>query len=154
VMTALEQMMAEAERLGRPPCACFQVRRMSRAITQLYDDAFRDLGLRSTQFTLLLGVGGVGNEGVGAVADKLDMDRTTLSRNLKPLIKKGLVEEVPGQDARIHSLRLTRAGMAIIEDAWPIWQDVQHRLHDALTPEQAAMLPEISDAVVALSQGQ
>jgi DNA-binding MarR family transcriptional regulator len=153
-MTALEQMMAEAERLGRPPCTCFQVRRMSRAITQMYDDAFRDTGLRSTQFTLLLGVGAVGKEGIGAIAERLDMDRTTLSRNLKPLIKKGLVEEIPGEDARVHKLRLTPAGLEMIEAAWPVWQGVQQRLRDALKPEQAEMLPEISDAIVALSQGE
>lgn len=141
---------------GKPvsPCACFNVRRMSRAITQIYDDALRPTGLRSTQFSLLIGIGIAGSDGIGAIAEGLDTDRTTLSRNLKPLIAQGLVKEFPTEDGRVRALALTELGGTTLESALPLWETAQERIQKGLSRVHYEALPAIADEIVALAQGK
>lgn len=139
---------------GHAPCACFNVRRMSRAITQLYDDALKSTGIRSTQFSLLIGIAGIGEEGVGAIAKRLDTDRTTLTRNLKPLLDKGLVQERPTGDARVRGLALTPKGLKALQDALPLWEGAQERVKAGMPSVHFEALPIIADELVALVTGK
>ena len=101
-------------------CACRNLRRTARAVTQLYDDTLRPSGLRITQFTLLVPI--------TRLADALDLDRTTLARDLKPLTERGLLEITAGQDKRTRMVRLTVQGREAIARAYPLWRQAQARI--------------------------
>ncbi len=107
-------------------CACFAVRKMTRAVTQLYDHHLAEAGLRITQFTLMNAISGFHKVPVYVLAEELVMDRTTLTRNLKPLIKAGWVESTPDKkDARVRNLSLTPEGAARLQAATPYWEKAQ-----------------------------
>ncbi len=116
-------------------CALVRVRRASRALTRLYDESLRAVGLQSTQLTMLAAVATCGDEGVqlSALADGLVMDRTTLTRNLVPLEKAGLlrVARAP-DDARVRIICLTRQGERAIEAAFPLWERTQKHVREQL----------------------
>ena len=119
------------------PCACSRLRRASRAVTQLYDDALAPAGLRVTQLSLLRTLQRHGNLRIGELAAWTLLDRTALSRNLDPLLERGLVAVAAGRDARTREVSLTRQGTAAIAAAAPQWeraqQDVAQRIgHDRL----------------------
>jgi DNA-binding MarR family transcriptional regulator len=111
----------------RPPvsCACSKLRRASRAITQLYDDALAACDLRVTQFALMTTLDVRGTTTISALASALLLDRTALSRNLEPLQQRGLVDITPGTDARTREARLTPAGRRALQEAAPRWEAVQ-----------------------------
>ncbi len=113
-------------------CAGFSVRRAARALGSRYDEALRPLGLKSTQFTLLNALHLLGESGVNALAERLLMDRTTLTRNLRPLERRGLVRARPGDDRRTRALTLTADGRAILAAALPLWHAVQRRVEEHL----------------------
>jgi DNA-binding MarR family transcriptional regulator len=91
-------------------CACFSVRKAARAVTQLYDKTLEPSGLQVTQFTLLVAVSLSEQLTVSQVAERLVMDRTTLTRNVAPLERDGLVKRKRGPDRRERYLRVTPAG--------------------------------------------
>ena len=81
-------------------CLCFALRKSARAITQQYDTMLRPLGLKATQFSLLVGIRLFGLVTVNRLAEAMVMDRTTLTRNLQPLETQGLIQTIPGADRR------------------------------------------------------
>jgi DNA-binding MarR family transcriptional regulator len=85
-------------------CLCFGVRRAARAITQHYDRAVRPLGLRATQFSMLVVLAHAGTLGMSELAQALGLDRTSLTRNLKPAERKGWVRVEQGEDRRRRSV--------------------------------------------------
>ena len=88
---------------------CSSVRRASRALTQLYEQALRPLGLRSTQFTILQVLSRAGEVSQGHLGEKLAMDSTTLTRTLDIMLRQGWVAERRGEDRRQRWLRLAKA---------------------------------------------
>jgi DNA-binding MarR family transcriptional regulator len=113
-------------------CACFNVRKAARAVTQFYDSTLKPSGLRATQFTLLVALSRRGKIGVTELADKLVMERTTLTRNLKPLQKQGLIEIAAGSDRRTRSIFITEAGQKKLAAAIPYWQQAQEVIAEGL----------------------
>jgi DNA-binding MarR family transcriptional regulator len=109
-------------------CACRNLRRTARAVTQLYDETLRPSGLRITQFTLLVAVALSEPVPITRLADALDLDRTTLARDLKPLTERGLLEITAGEDKRTRMVRLTSQGREAIARAYPLWQQAQARI--------------------------
>ncbi len=109
-------------------CACRNLRRTARAVTQLYDETLRPSGLRITQFTLLVAVAMSEPVPITRLADALALDRTTLARDLKPLTGRGLVEIAAGADRRMRVVRLTGQGREAISRAYPLWQRAQARI--------------------------
>jgi DNA-binding MarR family transcriptional regulator len=129
------------------PCACGRLRRASRALTQLYDDLMAPSGLRVTQFSLLRTLERLGPQRITALAAATLLDRTALPRMLDPLVAEGLVEIVPGRDARSREAALTRAGTAALRAAEPHWKRAQtavaKRLGTAKLDALIATLAEI-----------
>ena len=117
-------------------CACGRLRRATRALTQLYDDAMAPSGLRVTQFSLLRTLAREGRSRITDLAIATLIDRTALSRNLDPLVERKLVEIVPGRDARTREVALTRAGKAAIRAAEPHWRRAQAEVAGALGAER------------------
>ena len=126
--------LAQHCRRAASSCACLHVRQASRAITQMYDDALRPAGLRATQFSVLVAAGAIA-EGmlIGELAERIVLDRTTLTRNLAVLEADGLVAiRTSSDDARARRVALSAKGRRALERALPLWEDVQQRLREAL----------------------
>jgi DNA-binding MarR family transcriptional regulator len=106
-------------------CVCVNLRRAARAMTALYDDALAKSGIKITQFSLLRAVERNEPASVSALSEDLDLDRTTLARNLNPLERDGLIELAPGADRRVTEVRLTAKGRKALAKALPLWQKAQ-----------------------------
>ncbi|HWB43607.1 MAG TPA: MarR family winged helix-turn-helix transcriptional regulator [Gemmatimonadales bacterium] len=133
-------------------CTCFNLRKATRAVTQLYDQALRPTGLRVTQFSLLAVLRLAGRVPMTRLADEVVMDRTTLSRNLDVLERDGLVWVEPGLDARVREVELTRAGVAKLEEAFPRWQEAQRTIRRSLGQRRMErMLEDLARAVSAVT---
>lgn len=109
-------------------CACFNVRKTARVVTQLYDEVLRPTGLRITQFTLLVAAGGLGPVTVTRLAKMGAMDRTTLTRNLRPLEEQGLIHVESGEDRRERQVTLTSRGRRALAEAFPLWDEAQAKI--------------------------
>jgi len=127
----------------RTECVCINLRRMSRVVSQIYDDALTPAGLKITQFCLLRAIERLGPTSVGALADDQELDRTTLTRNLALLERDGLIEQSPGVDKRMSVAQLTRAGSTAIARALPHWEGVQKELRRTLGAETLAQLSDL-----------
>lgn len=108
-------------------CLATRVRQLSRIVTRVYDDAMRPLGITGSQFTLLTQLGQ--QDGITAVeiGFTLDIEKSTLSRNLKRLLALGLIEMDPPAGRRGRGLHLTPKGQAMIKEAYPVWSNAQKR---------------------------
>ena len=109
-------------------CTCFNLRKATRAVTQLFDEALKPCGLYATQFTLLAAVSSNENVAITELSKTLVMDRTTLTRNLKPLQKSGWVEVLPGLDKRTKALSLTLSGKKVLKQAMIHWKEIQNEV--------------------------
>lgn len=116
-------LCAEAART----CACFNLRKASRAITKLYDEALQPTGLRSTQFVTLLTVHLHQPVGLPVLAKELVIDRSTLTRNLAVLQKTGLLESSSPNGKRSRVFRLTNDGVQALTEGIPLWEKAQSR---------------------------
>jgi DNA-binding MarR family transcriptional regulator len=104
-------------------CLCLHAQRAARTLARRFDDALRPLGLTSGQFSLLMSLNRPEPPAVGSVADLLAMDRTTLTANLKPLRRRGLLRSIPDlADRRVRRLELTATGMDLLAAAFPVWR--------------------------------
>lgn len=137
----------ECGRVGAT-CASGNLRRASRAMTQLYARALAPSGLEPTQFMVLSSCAVHGPVALSELAERLVMDRTTLSRNLQPLAKQGLVAVAAGEDRRQRVVALTGAGRAAMARALPLWEEAQARVTAAFGQERLkALLGELSAVV-------
>jgi DNA-binding MarR family transcriptional regulator len=122
----------------RDSCLCLHLQRAARAVARRFDEALRPVGLTNGQFSLLMSLNRAEPPRLGDVASLLAMDRTTLTANLKPLERRGLLKvAVDAQDRRSRRLRLTAAGRALLVAAVPIWCRTQAAM-DRLLGEHAA----------------
>ena len=121
-------------------CTSFNLRKAARAVTQFYDDALRASGLKSTQFSLLAAASVAGTVPISRLADEMAMDRTTLTRNLKPLETEGLLRIEAGADRRVRNVTVTPEGEALLERAIPMWRYAQTRMIDRMGDERWAEL--------------
>jgi DNA-binding MarR family transcriptional regulator len=121
-------------------CTCFNLRKATRALTQIYDEALRPIGLGANQVAILSVVEATGTVGMSDLAQNLVMDRTTLTRNLKPLLDAGYLTSSEGKDRRRRLIALTQKGKRVLTDAVPLWQDVQTRVANALGHNRWARL--------------
>lgn len=137
-------------------CTCFRLRRASRQASQLYDHELAAIGLSLNEYSILRRAQ-TGTRTLGELADAAGMDRSTLNRNLKPLLAGGLLRDARGEDARQRLIKLTPKGERTIAKATPLWQRAQAQmaalygaapmqhlnealdaLHDALRPLREA----------------
>src|SRR5271154_2301135 len=106
-------------------CLALNLRRAERVVSQIYDNALRPIGLKSTQFSLLVTIRAMQPAILSRIADHIDMDRTTLTRNLDVLLASGLVSTTRGEDLRERVVSITDSGDAALVAALPIWNATQ-----------------------------
>jgi DNA-binding MarR family transcriptional regulator len=134
------------------PCACSEVRRIARKLTSLYDEAVAPAEITITQYSLLANIGRTGQLSHTVLADKLGMDRTTLTRNLRPLIKAQWVAVTSGEDRRQHLLQLTASGKKKVDRSLPLWEKVQGRFIAEIGPQsfqELRVLLRLTESAVA-----
>jgi DNA-binding MarR family transcriptional regulator len=121
-------------------CIAVRLRRLNRVVTNFYDDALRPLGLRVSQLNILIVTAKLGLARPAQVCEFLQLDTSTLSRNVKPLQAHGWLEVMPDEDARAQPFRLTPQGKRLIEKAVPAWEEAQRRASELLGDEGIALL--------------
>ncbi len=139
---SLESLKLELENARR--CALFNFRKSTRSVNHRYDEILHECGLRGTQFTILAVTTMLDKPSIGQLAENLGMDRTTLTRNLKPLVKANFVAVSRGHDRRKREVRLTENGVRILAQALPLWKQVQQEFIEYMGPERFdALLSEL-----------
>ena len=113
-------------------CLCAKLRKASRVITGIYDGFLAETGVKITQYSLLNNVKRLQNATAAQLSQALLMDKTTLSRNLRLLVKRGYLAETPGEDRRVKELTLTEQGAKALANARPAWLKAQKLLRESL----------------------
>lgn len=134
-------------------CTWLRLRKLARRMTQRYDRHLRGSGLKITQFSLLAALSGGEAFTMSALAERLAMDRTTLTRNLKPLLEAGLVGQASASDGRCRAISLTAAGRSAFDGAYPLWRQAQREMQQTLGAEQLYALHTMLDQTL-LSLGE
>jgi DNA-binding MarR family transcriptional regulator len=124
----------DATHVVRDACLCLHVQRAARALARRFDAVLAPVGLTQGQFSLLTSLNRPEPPNVGSVAALLAMDRTTLTANLKPLTRRGLVKiTVDKQDRRGRRLIITASGRALLAKAFPLWKEAHAETERLLT---------------------
>jgi len=131
-------------------CALNKLRQTSRMVTKIYAQYLQPTGLTPTQFSLMTALFLLDSATMKRLADIMVMDRTTLTRNLKPLERDGLIKTFPGQDRRLKNIALTDNGRNALDEAFPLWEKAQTHLASVLGTEQWETLHTSLEAVTKL----
>ena len=140
-MSKLPTVTFETTEYVRDHCLCLAAQRAARTLARRFDEALRPVGLTSGQFSLLMSLNQPTAPSIGSIAVLLAMDRTTLTANLKPLERRGLVEtKVDPVDRRGRLLVLTALGRNLLRSALPIWQRTQGEVDGLLRQTDAGIV--------------
>jgi DNA-binding MarR family transcriptional regulator len=113
-------------------CTLNALRKLMRCVAKEYDEQLAPVGLRSTQFSLLVTLQKCGIVSISHLAQVLVMERTTLTRNIKPLMDKRLIENRVEKDKRVRLIMITEKGIELLATAEPLWNQAQQRLVEKL----------------------
>ncbi len=123
-------------------CLCSKLRATSRVVSRTYGEALRPIDLKPNQMTILVAISLMGPVSITQLSEKLLMERTTLTRNLKPLEKSAYIQVNDGY-GRIRELTLTDQGRAILDKAKPLWKNAQEKLIQQLGQDQSDMMSDL-----------
>ena len=130
-----------------PECYCTALRKATRRATSLYDEALAPVGVNLAQFSLLRNIDRAGQVSLTELDRLTDLDRSTIGRNARVLERMGLVKTAPGEDQREAVLKLDTAGRRVLSDGAPLWEQAQQHVETALSPQFAALLQQLLQAV-------
>src|SRR4029079_6055205 len=125
-------MKARARNELLTECACFDLRKATRAVSRMYDDVLRDAGVNVTQFSLLSLIRTEKEISVSTLGRYMVMDRTSITRALAPLGRDRLIDSLHSADKRMRMVSLTKKGLKLVEDAEPKWRRAQEALMEAI----------------------
>ena len=128
-------------------CIALRVRQLNRVITNVYDEALRPLGLKISQLNVLVATAKLRLAQPTKLCEILQMDASTLSRNVDRMRAKGWLEVMPGEDGRTQPFRLTPRGTRLLEKSIPAWERAQHRATDLLGPDGVAAVAKTARKV-------
>ncbi len=129
-------------------CTCFNLRKATRVVTQLFDDRMRSSGLRATQLALLVHAHAMGPVALTKLAEAMVTDRTTLARNLEPLEKNGLIEVGGGEDRRTRIVGITEKGRKKLAEAFPIWKKAQDEIKEMMGQDKWSSMMSLVSLLV------
>ena len=124
-------------------CIAMRVRRLNRVVTKIYDDALRPLGLRTAQQTILAAISLMQTATPSDLEHRLSLEKSTVSRNVERMQRRGWVEFVPSNDGRSHSLKLTAKGAKLLRESTVLWHVAQKRVASLLGKEGVTALSRI-----------
>ena len=120
------------DRIQPQTCVNGKLRRLHRLINSAYMEKFKPFGLRGSMVSILFIIGKQKSIHQKAIAERLVLDQSTMSRDLKKLIDKGWVVKNKGEDSRYSALEMTPAGYALLEEIAPIWEQLHHKVEHIL----------------------
>ncbi len=131
---SMAKIPASSEAVGEiaQRCLATRMRRLNRVVSGIYDRAFRPMGLTGSQMSILVVLAGSGGSKPAEVCLALQMDKSTLCRNVQRMQRQGWVRSSAGDDARSHRLEVTETGRELIERALPMWREAQARAREVL----------------------
>jgi DNA-binding MarR family transcriptional regulator len=148
-------MMEETTRISLPEnlraqllevaqeCTCGRIRMASRAVTALFEETMRPAGIQgASQFSMLCAIMLLGEVPITRLAEVMRMDRTTVTRTLRPLEEAGWVQVSPGTDRRVRMVTVTEAGRETLARALPLWRQAQDKMVAHLSPPRWTDLME------------
>src|ERR1700723_365969 len=121
-------------------CVCGYVRKLSRIVTAVYDGALADAGLKTSQFSVLIAVANRGKARPAELTELLQMDESTLSRNVERMCARGCLRLERESDRRSHQIEITDKGQALIRKSIPAWQRAQEKVSQRLGLDNVAAL--------------
>lgn len=125
-------------------CLALRARLISRVISRIYDEALRPHGLKGSQMSILAVIAGLGQADPGEICRLLELDASTLSRNVRRMTTRGWIKRSPKGDRRAHQFELTPEGEDVLVSSFPRWQEAQARAAEALGVKNVAGLRKIS----------
>jgi DNA-binding MarR family transcriptional regulator len=132
-------------------CLVVRLRMLNRVVTNIYDDAFRPLGVKASQLNILVVTAKLGLARPADVCQRLQLDTSTLSRNVERMIARDWLEVVDDDDGRAQPFRLTAAGRELLERARPAWKKAQEKVRKLIGADAVA---SINDAVQRIRSDQ
>lgn len=133
----------KATQKNRSVCHCITMRRASNAITEYYDAAFKPLQLTTSQYSLLKNLSRLETASTSELAEQMNLDRSTLVRNLKPMLQRGLICDLAKENARNHKYTLSESGEKLLQKAMPVWAQAQEEIREYLGGEKIEELMEM-----------
>ncbi|MGH7905169.1 MAG: MarR family winged helix-turn-helix transcriptional regulator [Candidatus Binataceae bacterium] len=131
--------MKETKKIGRE-CLGARMRMLNRMITAIYDDALSNAGVKTSQFSMLVAISNLEEARPAEVAKLLEMDESTLSRNVERMCAKGWLRLEPDHDRRSHRIKVTGKGMALISKGYAGWEKAQAEVANQLGADGVAAL--------------
>lgn len=125
------------------PCNLFFLRRAARAVSRQYGAVMKSTGLQPTQFSVLFILNRSGSLSITELANKMGLDRSSMSRNLAPLQKEGLISLADEDLQRARAVNLTSRGRIVLDEALPLWRQAQATFIDHMGSEDTAVLIEL-----------
>src|SRR5271168_937490 len=132
-------MTGATKRVDRE-CLGFRVRKLTRIVTAIYAGALASAGLKTSQFTVLVAIANRGKVRPSELTKLLQLDESTLSRNVERMCARGWLRLKAGDDRRSHLIEVTDQGRALIRGALPAWQQAQEKVADWLVADSIAQL--------------
>lgn len=126
-------------------CICINIRRAANELTNYYDKIMEPLNITITQFSIMSSLKTLGNCSVSDLAQHMGLERTTMVRTIKPLFKKGLVEDVSEEGRRSRSLQLTQKGIDAYQKGRPLWEEAQAHVSEILGDDNIKAIYNIAD---------
>ncbi|WP_432718463.1 MarR family winged helix-turn-helix transcriptional regulator [Pectinatus frisingensis] len=139
----MEKQASEVAPKQSNRCNCMNLRRASRAITQFYDDTLKPSGLTVTQLSLLRHLGMLKTATISELAKMVQIDRTTLNRNMKPLIREGFIDIRRGKDSRTRQIALTAQGKNAAIRGWKLWEVAQKTIKEYMGNNDLVKLTQL-----------
>ena len=125
--------MKQREYIPETPCVCIHLRRIAQKVTDLYDNALKPAGITVNQYSLLVNISKIEGCGIGELAQRIRLEKSTLVRTLQPLLRDRLIVDRAAKGQRKRRLYLTLVGEETLKAAFPLWskaqEDVAERLH-------------------------
>lgn len=131
-----------------PDCTCHRFRQVARLLSRDYDVFLAEFGISIGQFSLLSNIASGEGDSITQLAEAVNMDRTTLTRNLTPLQRMGYIATTSGSDKRTRTIRLSPAGMKILKAAMPKWEAAQRQLEKQIGMKQVQQLNRRLDSLL------
>ena len=147
VMTKNSKTIEAVAREMGEECIGVRVRLLNRVITNLYDNAFRPLGITTNQMSILVSMLRRGYSTPGEIGNFLQMEKSTLSRNLDRMRKSGWLEILQGENGRSQRLQMTPKGRKVVEQSLPLWRAAQKEAKQILGEHGAASVCETANDV-------
>jgi DNA-binding MarR family transcriptional regulator len=148
----MHTMAKELDMSAMENCVCFNLRWVTRKVTQFFDSEMRRHGIRPTQWSILAALMGKNSWNMAELSDWLGMERTTLVRNLRPLQRDGLVKATGGGRGRLVELAITAKGRKQMEKLMPTWKSAQRAAIKTLGEKRwSAVISDLETAALALN---